>query len=382
MNGKKLERENLFAAVWARPMTKVACDYGISDVALKKICTRMEIPTPPRGYWRRRELGYKMSIPKLPKLSAKGVDFVHITGNTGPLVTGAEPDGLPELDDIRHQLATAGHSEPHPLTAQLRTSLNAGGIDERQVIKPRAKRASFISVSRAAAERTVAFLDALLASFDTAGLSVSVDQAKTPVLRIRVEDEEIGLSVTEKIYRKNHVKTEAERHMREYWRIPRYNYIPSGLLTLELHASVPYKTRTSWSDGKRQRLENLTSEIIRGTIAVAKAQAQKRIDDEKARLEAAERHRQWEEAEDRRRREAQQAKHLAKMATQWAEAQRLREFIAEVEACQAGLQNIEVHGMTISEWLAAARQYADTADPLQNAAWWDIDKQVPIWEIR
>lgn len=33
----ELTREDLFTQVWKRPMTKVAAQYGISDVALKKI---------------------------------------------------------------------------------------------------------------------------------------------------------------------------------------------------------------------------------------------------------------------------------------------------------------------------------------------------------
>lgn len=41
--------EELFAQVWERPMTKVAADYGISDVALKKICEKHHIPVPGRG---------------------------------------------------------------------------------------------------------------------------------------------------------------------------------------------------------------------------------------------------------------------------------------------------------------------------------------------
>ena len=32
-------------------MSKLAPQYGISDVMLKKICRQMNIPTPPRGYW-------------------------------------------------------------------------------------------------------------------------------------------------------------------------------------------------------------------------------------------------------------------------------------------------------------------------------------------
>jgi len=53
-----IRREALFDAIWGRPMTHVARDYGISDVALKKICRKLGLPTPPRGHWRRKELGY------------------------------------------------------------------------------------------------------------------------------------------------------------------------------------------------------------------------------------------------------------------------------------------------------------------------------------
>ena len=52
----ELTREELFKQVWERPMTKAAADYGISDVALKKICDKHRIPVPGRGYpaYRRR----------------------------------------------------------------------------------------------------------------------------------------------------------------------------------------------------------------------------------------------------------------------------------------------------------------------------------------
>ena len=36
---------------WERPVTKVATELEISDVALHKICRKHNIPVPPRGYW-------------------------------------------------------------------------------------------------------------------------------------------------------------------------------------------------------------------------------------------------------------------------------------------------------------------------------------------
>ena len=53
----ELTREELFKKVWERPMTKVAAEYGISDVGLKKICDKHRIPVPGRGYWRRKQPG-------------------------------------------------------------------------------------------------------------------------------------------------------------------------------------------------------------------------------------------------------------------------------------------------------------------------------------
>lgn len=49
----KIERKQLHKQVWSKPMSKLAKDYGISDVGLKKICKKLNVPTPPRGYWAR-----------------------------------------------------------------------------------------------------------------------------------------------------------------------------------------------------------------------------------------------------------------------------------------------------------------------------------------
>src|SRR5690348_7683281 len=41
-------------------MTKLAADFGISDVGLAKICARHRVPTPPRGYWAKLQSGKKV----------------------------------------------------------------------------------------------------------------------------------------------------------------------------------------------------------------------------------------------------------------------------------------------------------------------------------
>lgn len=52
-----LTRRAMYDLVWSEPMSKVAQEFGISDVALKKICEKHRVPTPPRGYWAKKEAG-------------------------------------------------------------------------------------------------------------------------------------------------------------------------------------------------------------------------------------------------------------------------------------------------------------------------------------
>jgi hypothetical protein len=377
----ELDRETLYAAVWERPLTKVAAEYGISDVALKKICRKMEVPTPWRGYWRRRELGYKTLQPRLPKLSAKGVAVVAVQGQLQ--APAPEPPVLPPVADIQRQIATVPQdTDDHPLAAGLLTSLNAGKVDERQVLQPRAKRASFIMVSRDASERIVGWLNTFFRSLEANAIKVRVDTEQSPVLRLTVDGEELGLTVTEKIHRKERELSEKEKRNGRDWMLPRHHYFPSGTLTVHIHGHFPYGTRATWTDGKRAKLEDKVAEVVRGVIALGKAQTQRRIDDENRKREWEEERRRYEEAEQLRRRQKQLTMHLEKLAGKWRQAEDLRLFIAAVEARQADLGDIRIQGLTIPEWLERAKAYAEANDPLCNSDWWNIDKLVPSWEVR
>jgi hypothetical protein len=69
MSSITLTREQLYERVWSQPMIKVAADLGLSDVAVKKMCRRMQVPAPPRGYWARIAAGQKLRKPALAKIA-------------------------------------------------------------------------------------------------------------------------------------------------------------------------------------------------------------------------------------------------------------------------------------------------------------------------
>jgi len=67
INMMSIDRKTLYKEVWKEPMVTVAKRYEISNVALKKLCVKLNIPTPGLGYWAKVRAGAKPEIPPLPK---------------------------------------------------------------------------------------------------------------------------------------------------------------------------------------------------------------------------------------------------------------------------------------------------------------------------
>ncbi|MDE3016597.1 MAG: hypothetical protein KGI29_06745 [Pseudomonadota bacterium] len=67
-----LHRDALYQEVWETPMRQLAKQYDISDVGLAKICRKMDIPTPPRGYWAKHANGQRVEKTLLSSLSETG----------------------------------------------------------------------------------------------------------------------------------------------------------------------------------------------------------------------------------------------------------------------------------------------------------------------
>jgi len=59
------QRDQLYDEIWSVPILQLAKKYGLSDVGLAKICKKMKIPRPPRGYWTKRSYGQPTTKPML-----------------------------------------------------------------------------------------------------------------------------------------------------------------------------------------------------------------------------------------------------------------------------------------------------------------------------
>ena len=65
----RLTRQELYEKMWSRPAIALAEELGISGRGLGKICSRFEIPAPPRGYWAKLAAG--KHVTKVPLPTAK-----------------------------------------------------------------------------------------------------------------------------------------------------------------------------------------------------------------------------------------------------------------------------------------------------------------------
>jgi len=61
-----LTREELYSLVWSVPGGTAAKRLGVSGSYLGRVCRALDVPRPPRGWWRKVETGDKTAPPLLP----------------------------------------------------------------------------------------------------------------------------------------------------------------------------------------------------------------------------------------------------------------------------------------------------------------------------
>src|ERR1700730_4719161 len=90
-------REELYADVWEKPLVKVAAKYDISAVALGKVCRKLQIPLPGRGYWTKKEFGKPVEKSTLPE--AVNLPVVRRMKNALANTMGREENKAVEIEN-------------------------------------------------------------------------------------------------------------------------------------------------------------------------------------------------------------------------------------------------------------------------------------------
>ena len=101
------QRDQLYDEIWSVPILQLAKQYGLSDVGLAKICTKMKIPRPPRGYWAKRSYGQPTTKPILRPAPADTPTEITVDRDTKQLAKANDkrrvqkPDMMTERQCVR-----------------------------------------------------------------------------------------------------------------------------------------------------------------------------------------------------------------------------------------------------------------------------------------
>lgn len=351
-----LTRRELYDLVWDRPMTKVAAEFQISDVALKKICVKHRVPAPGRGYWAKVTAGSKIHKTIFREISDSRLNQVRIYGSPAkslpPQVHEAKRQAKIQTRNIElppaQEVSSPGEFTLHVQRMEKALSRARAGHDGfLHVAKPGL---FTVSISEASVNRTLSILNRLTIEGEALGYGIEKGENS---LHFIVNDEKISLALSEKTDRVPHEPTEKELSNLNKWEakrqryaargewfsdwdkpaIPELDHAPNGKLVIEIDKDNQWDgLRRKFSDGKRQRLENLIGEILVAAATCAAAMKAKREERERQHLK-------WEE-ESRRRKEVERQRllgqkrweFLEKQIEQFEHVQRVEKFIGFLEA--------------------------------------------------
>ena len=289
-------------------MTELAREYGVSDVALGKICARLRVPRPGVGHWAKIRAGKKVRRKPLPKLKKGEPDSYRITGVERYTHPPGETASLPRIE-VPGEL-----TDPHPLVSRAKKSLQKAPKDEAKRLVPRTNRCLDVRVTPATLERALLLMNAIATECEKRGWKLDIEprvvthpawhrredhKEEVRETRVLIEDQAIEVALLEVM---KPIAIEPELRNGYRWGGTTYRYEPTGRLRIEIGtAPGAHGLQRTWGDGKKQRLERVLHRVVAGLARCAEARRE-----QEARRRAWEVERREEERraeENRRRRE-------------------------------------------------------------------------------
>lgn len=360
-----IKREDLYEAVWKTPVLRLAPTYGISDVALKKICKQLNVPTPPPGYWTQIRAGWKIKRPPLPKLPY-GAPATYTLHPEQPKIRKPKIAEDPSTLQLKKLAVPPRLTNPHPLIEQTRRVLKDEKPNDWGILRPNDKNILSVRVGPDSVPRALRIMNTLVKALEGRRASIYIGSFRhtgDPETEIHIDGEEIRIFLRERIFSEkkapeNLIKRFLRRYPKEWGR---YSYYPTGVLELYLDEYVDGKQK-KWADTPKKKLEEKLGDFIIGLLDIVPDMRQQR-------LEREERERRWQEEKEERRRweeEKERLRALEETAETWIRSEKLRSFVREVERRASQKELSGDSKDKLEEWIKLATAHADSLDPLSK----------------
>lgn len=168
-----ITREALYAKVWTQPMTTLAIEFGVSSSYLARVCSRMNVPRPERGYWAMLAAGKSVVQPPLPDA---GPDAEPVW-NREDSVAISEP-ALPAPPTSAPRKRRSGRSTPklavHPLIPGAKELFLKGRETDNGYLKPNKRLLVDLVVSKAGLDQALEIANRLYLTFLEYGYKTAI----------------------------------------------------------------------------------------------------------------------------------------------------------------------------------------------------------------
>lgn len=367
-------RQALYDEVWAEPMLRVAERYGVSSSYMARVCTVMNVPRPPVGYWAKVAVGKSVRKPPLP--DARQTDQLDWEPGIALVpISGGQPEKRPsQKRSVRQETEEPRSSAGHRMLAGVKPLLT-GAKEVDGYLKPSKRVMVDVLTTKAAMSHVLTTAQRLFEAFEKKQHPVAF-AAFHYMRRIEIDEREgtpqgsryptpwrpdrptvahfdglaIGLSLIETseefevaYIRGQYVPVEKVLQMRRgagilasTWKTKQY--VPTGLLRLVAYA--PYadvEWQMTWRESRSRALVNDAEKIVR-ELERAVPDIKALIAEAQARREAAQREwelqqQRWKEEQRRRALEEERQRRIKELVTifsAWENEQRVASFICDM----------------------------------------------------
>ena len=413
----RVKREKLYSEVWAEPSLTVAKRYNVSSSYLGRVCERLDIPRPPRGFWAQRAAGIEFEQPALPD-AEPGAEIEWVRD-------GSEPQRQPMSATASRARRRQTLQDKHPLLVGARAHFDhARESRDEQYVRPYKRNLVDVFVSKDALERALKMASDLFRALEDRGQRVMLAPSGARYGHVNVEvreghkggehdynyyssgrwspaqptvtlvgDVAIGLTIFEV---SEEVEVRYDSNLHKYVRVgpakPKADkrtarglplsphewttkhWVPSGRLGLHAYAASPGITWARyWREAKPGELpgsfEAIAKELEQAAPAIVKLieQREREAVEWRRKCEVERLERERKDAERHRiEREARREKELHEQVGNWRFARDIRAYVAEVHALVTDAEMTITDGSDTDDELKWALKYADGIDPLSS----------------
>lgn len=399
----EISRQALYEQIWSIPANKLAEKFGVSGSYLARVCAALNVPRPPVGYWQKLAVGKAKLRPDPPTLLPG--DQVSWSKDK-PLATPIRRAARPRADNANTSAAKAERANRHPLLQGVEGHFRkTRKRDEGEFLRPYKQLLPDIVTSEACLGQALDLANDIYRALDSKGYRVLFAPPDRQMHRPHIEEREspgkdrkygqysmgrvwtphrptitylgnipVGLALTEMTERVT-LRRLGNRYLREdskevrsakAWQLVNSwtteQDLPCGRFRLVAYSPLHGAAWThSWQETAKASLGGMIPDISK-TLERSLDEIQRLMI--AAEAAAAQQQREWQERQDRWRREederrikqadTESRKQLSDIMSRWENAVAVRRFFDEAEQ-RAGLVGGDRH-MRIMQRLALAKQ--------------------------